>query len=125
MSRWMRCLQSFILLARLFTVIKLNFLEDQLLILGNLQAKELKVEIEVAHWITRWLIVLKMQAFHIRMCKGLINRDSAFRIECKHLFNQVYSIFVRASKKFREVLATIAGQLSHEGPIVIIFDLIN
>ena len=59
------------------------------------------------------------------MRQRLIDRDPTRRIKCQHLFDQVNRVFICRPKQFIEVFATRARQLSHEGAIVIVLNLVD
>ena len=99
-------LDAFILIHGLLAVVELDLLEDELLVLGDFETKQFKIEIEVAHGISCRLIIFKMQSFHVRMGQSLVNRDSTSWVKCEHLLNQVDGMLISSSKKFIEVLTT-------------------
>ena len=106
-------------------MVELNFFKDQLLVLRDLQAKQLEVEIEIADSLAGWLIVFKMQTLHVGMLKSLVNCYSSVWIKGQHLLDEVDSLLIGSPEKFSEVFASVAGQLPHEGAIVSVFDLID
>ena len=118
-------LQTFVLVDRLLAMVQLNLLEDKLLVLRNLQAKQFKVEIEVTHRITRWFVIFKVQSFHVRMSQCLVNRDSTGRIKSQHTFNQIYSVLICTSEEIVEILSSIARQLAHKCAVIIVLNLID
>jgi len=97
-SRWVHRLDPFVLLDSLCAMIKLNLFEDELLVLGNFQTKQFKVEIEVTYWLTCGLIVLEMQPLHVGMRQCLINCDPTGRVKGEHFLDKVDSVFVCTSE---------------------------
>ena len=122
---WKSLLDAFVFLDRLLAVVKLNFLENELFVLWNFQAKQFEVEIKVTDRSAGWLIILKMQSLHVGMSKCLIDCYATSRIKREHFLDQVDSVFICRSEQFIEVLATCARKLTHEGTIVIILDLVD
>lgn len=99
-------LDAFVLIHGLLAVVELDLLENELLVLGDFEAKQFKVEIEVAHRIACRLVIFKMQSLHVWMGQSLVNRDSTSWVKCEHLLNQVDGMLVSSSEKFIEVLTT-------------------
>ena len=121
----MPLLDAFVLLDSLVAVVKLNLLEDQLLVFGNFQTEKFEVEIKVADRSASWLIVLKMQPLHVRMRQRLVNRYPAGWVKREHFLDQVDCVLIGRSEQLVEVLAACARKLTHEGTIVIILNLVD
>mmetsp|Transcript_17459 Transcript_17459/g.23554 ORF Transcript_17459/g.23554 Transcript_17459/m.23554 type:complete len:332 (+) Transcript_17459:378-1373(+) len=106
-------------------MVKLDLLENEFLVLGNLEAEQLEVKVEVAHWVTSRLIILEVQTLHIGVLKSLIDGDSAVGVEREHLLNQVDGLVIGAPEQLIEVFAAVIRQLAHESSIVRILDLVD
>ena len=106
-------------------VVKLDFFEDQLFVLGDLQTEKLEIKIEITDRVTSGLIVFEVKALHVRVSKGLVNGDASIRIKRQHLFDQVNGLLIGTAEKFIEVLASVVWKLAHESTIVCVFNLVN
>ena len=61
----MRNFVLFILLYSSLVVIKLNLIEDQLLVLVNFKTEHFKIEVEIWYWVACRLILWEVQPSHI------------------------------------------------------------
>jgi hypothetical protein len=58
------------------TVVQLDLVVDQLLVLVGLKTVQFKIEVETRHWTTTGLIVQYMQLLHVRVRQSLFNSDT-------------------------------------------------
>lgn len=59
------------------------------------------------------------------MSQSLVNRDSASGIKGEHFLDQINGVIVSPPEQLVEVLSAVAGKLTHECAIVIIFNLVD
>jgi len=119
------CLVAFVLFFGFLTVVELNLFENKLLVLWDLEAEEFKIEVEVTNKLTSWLIIFEVKTFHVRVGEGLFDRNSAIRVKCQHLLNQVDSLLARTPEQLIKILAAIVGQLSHKHFVIVVLDLVD
>ena len=113
-------------LLRRWVVIQLSFLINQLLEFSNLQTEKLEVEVKVADWFTKWLIVLLMEFGHVGMLKGLLDRDSLFRVKLEHFLAEIDCLWVLThTEKISEVFTSLLRELLHKGFIVSVLNFVD
>ena len=118
-------LQSLVLFSHIVVVIELNLLVHEFLVLRDLQAKHFEVKVKVAYWFARWLVLLEVESFKVRVRQGLLHGDTLLGVKRQHLLDQVDCLRVRALEQFVEVFASCRRQLLHESSIISILDRLD
>jgi len=114
-----------VLIDSILFIMKQDLLVDQFFVLFSIETIELKLKIEWLDKFSLRFILFKMQRFQEWVLKCLFNGNTLFRIEFKHLTNEINCIRVKFLKDLVKTGSFRFWQSSDEFLVFFESDLVN